>query len=86
LVVPVFTMLIFTLLAVMTIVTDPAIGCWMAAGLVVIGLYVLLAVPRIREKYKVKRHPRMRKSPAAEDRVGPAPGVVPAVEKGGDQA
>lgn len=85
-VIPVVAMLIFTFLAVAIIITDPAIGCWMAAGLVVIGLYVLLAVPRIREKYKVKRHPRIRKSPAAEDRVGPAPGVVPAVEKGGDQA
>lgn len=83
--IPVFTILIFTLLAVMIIVTDPAIGYWMAAGLVVIGLYVLTVVPRIREKYKVKRSPRMRKTSATEARVGPVPGAIPEVEKGGDK-
>jgi amino acid transporter len=83
--IPVFTILIFTLLAVMIIVTDPAIGYWMVAGLVVIGLYVLTVVPRIREKYKVKRSPRMRKTSATEARVGPVPGAIPEVEKGGDK-
>ncbi len=83
--IPVFTILIFTLLAVMTIVTDPAIGYWMVAGLVVIGIYVLMVVPRIKEKYKVKRPPRMRKTSATEARVGPVPGSIPAVEKGGDK-
>ncbi len=83
--IPVFTILIFTLLAVMIIVTDPAIGYWMAAGLVVIGLYVLTVAPRIREKYKVKRSPRMRKTSATEARVGPVPGAIPEVEKGGDK-
>jgi amino acid transporter len=83
--IPVVTILIFTLLAVMTIVTDPAIGYWMVAGLVVIGLYVLMVVPRIKEKYKVKRPPRMRKTSATEARVGPVPGSIPAVEKGGDK-
>jgi len=85
-IIPVLTILIFTLLAVMTIITDPAIGCWMAAGLVVIGLYVLLVVPRMKEKYKVKRSPRARRSSATEARVGSVPGVVPPVEKSGDEA
>ena len=82
-VIPVFAMLIFTFLAVAIIATGPSIGYWMAAGLVVIGLYVLLVVPRIKEKYKVKRTPRTRKTSATEASVGPAPGAIPAVEKGG---
>ncbi len=89
-VIPVFTVLIFALLAVATIATDPAIGIWMAAGLVVIGLYVVLVVPRIKEKYKVKRTPRVRKSLAAEDSAPSAPATrapaIPAVEEGGDKA
>jgi len=83
--IPVFTALIFSLLAVMTIITDPVIGYWMVAGLAVIGLYVLTVVPGMKEKYRVKRPPRMRKSAAVEGRVGPAPGAIPAVEKGGDK-
>ena len=83
--IPGLTILIFALLAVMTIITDPAIGYWMAAGLVVIGLYVLLVVPRMKEKYKVKRSPRARRA-ATEARVGPVPGAIPVVDKGGDEA
>ena len=66
-IIPVFTALIFTLLTVAIIATDPAIGIWMVAALLVIGLYVLYVVPRIKEKYKVKRPPRTRKSPSSED-------------------
>jgi amino acid transporter len=84
--IPALTILIFTLLAVMTVITDPAIGYWMAAGLVVIGLYVVLVVPRMKERYKVKRSPRARRASATEARVGPVPGAIPAVEKGGDEA
>lgn len=57
-VIPVLTMLIFAVLAVMAIATDPVIAFWVAAGLVVIGLYVVYVVPRIKEKYKVKRSSR----------------------------
>ena len=67
-------MLIFTFLAVAIIAPVPvqSIGYWMAAGLVVIGLYVVLVVPRIEEKYKVKRTPRRRKASATEASAGPA--------------
>jgi amino acid transporter len=85
LVVPVSTMIVFTLLAVMTVATDPAIGGWMVAGLVVVGLYVLLVVPRMKEKYRVKRPPRIRKASGTEAMVGPVPGATPALEKGGDR-
>ena len=60
-VIPVVAILVFAFLAVATIATDPAIGVWMAVGLAVIGLYVVFAVPRMKEKYRVKRTPRTRR-------------------------
>jgi amino acid transporter len=85
LVIPVVTILVFAILAAVTIVTDPAIGYWIIGGLAVILLYVLLVVPRIKEKYKVKRTPRLRKSLAAEGKAGPVSGSVPAMEESGDK-
>lgn len=84
-VIPAAAILIFTFLGAAIIATAPAIGWWMAAGLVVVGLYVVFVVPRIKEKYQVKRHPRMRRSPAAEGRSGPAAAATTAIEKGVDQ-
>jgi amino acid transporter len=81
-VIPVFTILIFMFLAVVTIATSPAVGIWMAAVLAVIALYVFVAVPRIKEKYKVRRAPGTRRRPAAGSANGrpkaamPAPGRV----------
>lgn len=85
-VIPVFTMVVFAVLALMTIFTDPAIGYWIGGGLLVIAVYVTKVVPRIKEKYKVKRVPRTRRAPAAENMSGLVSGVNPALEESGDQA
>lgn len=75
LVIPVATALIFAVLAVMVIATDPIMTFWMAAGLIVIGLYVIYVVPKLKAKYqKAKRAPRRR------ERVTP---VATAIEEKG---
>jgi amino acid transporter len=78
LVIPVLTILIFTLLAIMVIATDLVMAVWMAAGLVVIGLYVVMVVPKIKEKYKVKRQPRRKEKQLAKDAIMNVPEGIPA--------
>jgi amino acid transporter len=73
--IPVLTILIFSVLAVIVIATDYVMAIWMAFGLVVIGLYSIYVVPKIKAKYKPQRVRRRREhhpAPLEEPRTGPA--------------
>lgn len=78
LVIPVLTMIIFSVLAVMVIATDLVMTVWMAAGLVIIGLYVVAVVPRIKEKYKAKQSSRKRRNRPVKNEVKTVTEVIPA--------
>jgi amino acid transporter len=73
--IPVLTILIFSILAVIVIATDYVMAIWMAVGLLIIGLYSIYVVPKIKAKYKPQRVRRRRErhpAPVEEPRTGPA--------------
>lgn len=61
-VIPVVTSVIFAVLMIMIFITDPPAAAVIISGLAVTGVYVHLAVPKFKEKYKARRMARRNKA------------------------
>lgn len=62
--VPIITVLVFTLLAVAVLASDLTALLYMAGAFVVALVYVKTAVPRLKKKYETRRPPARRRRPA----------------------
>jgi len=62
--IPALTVLVFAVLAVSVVLDSPPVGAYLAAGLLLCWWYVGHVVPRLKQKYQVRR--RVRRRPVVE--------------------